>query len=253
MRARALLAAGPYQVASADFDGTNDYMTRGAGLSSAADSKLGTFSAWLRLDGLSAVANGNILCATSALGGSSALFSVALLPSAGTIRFTAFNATPTTILNLDSASLSPGASWHHIIASWDMADVAKRHIYVDDSSAISVNTYTNDVIDYTQGDWAVGALANGTQLLSGCLADLWFAPGQYIDLSVTANRRLFRSALGKPVFLGLDGSAPTGVSPLVYHKLYRSDAVASFATNRGSGGNFTITGTLDPATTNPSD
>src|SRR3990167_2984085 len=36
---------------SADFDGTNDWVSRGAGLTGAADSKTGIFSAWVRIDG----------------------------------------------------------------------------------------------------------------------------------------------------------------------------------------------------------
>jgi hypothetical protein len=39
----------------------------------------------------------------------------------------------------------------------------------------------------------------------------------------------------------------------MYHHLDNGEAVANFATNRGTGGNFTITGTLDTASTSPSD
>ena len=40
-----------YPPAIGDFDGTNDYLSRGSDLTGNADSKTGIFSAWLRIDG----------------------------------------------------------------------------------------------------------------------------------------------------------------------------------------------------------
>ncbi len=48
------------------------------------------------------------------------------------------------------------------------------------------------------------------------MAEFWFAPDQYIDFSVAANRNKFHSVAGKPVSLGTDGSAPTGSPPVLY-------------------------------------
>jgi len=50
----------------------------------------------------------------------------------------------------------------------------------------------------------------------------------------------FRSAGGKPVSLGSDGSTPTGTAPTVYLK----NPFGTFQNNLGGGGNFTVTGTL---------
>jgi len=68
-------------------------------------------------------------------------------------------------------------------------------------------------------------------------------------LSIEANRRKFIDAIGKPVFLGSDGSLPTGVAPAMF---FSGDSTA-FATNRGTGGPFTLTGSLTNASTSPSD
>jgi hypothetical protein len=89
--------------------------------------------------------------------------------------------------------------------------------------------------------------------LNGCLAEFWLAPGTYLDLTTAANIALFRGADGKPVDLGADGSLPTGSAPLIYLSCRPGDAASAFATNRGTGGDFTITGSLDVASTNPSD
>jgi hypothetical protein len=66
-------------------------------------------------------------------------------------------------------------------------------------------------------------------------------------------RQRFISADGKPVTLGPDGRLATGNVPLVYQHLADAESVANFATNRGGGGNFAITGALATASTSPSD
>jgi hypothetical protein len=86
-------------------------------------------------------------------------------------------------------------------------------------------------------------------MVSGAFADFWFAPGQFIDFSIEANRRKFIDASGKPVYLGTNGEAPTGTAPAVL----LSGGASSFATNKGTGGAFTLTGSLADASTSPSD
>lgn len=73
------------------------------------------------------------------------------------------------------------------------------------------------------------------------------------NITVKANRRKFISANGKPVFLGTDGSKPTGTPPIVFLSQQRNDTPNTFNINRGTGGDFTITGTLTESTTSPSD
>ena len=135
--------------------------------------------------------------------------------------------------------------------SWDMA--VTSHVYVNDASDKNQVTLTDDTIDYTKEDCVVGAQGDGTFKFDGCLAELYFAPGQYLDFSIVANRRKFISASGKPIQLGRRGELPTGTAPLVYQHLDKGEAVANFATNRGPGGDFTITGTPDTGSTSPSD
>ena len=88
----------------------------------------------------------------------------------------------------------------------------------------------------------------GTPLFTGDIADVYIAPGQFIDFSVEANRRKFISADGKPVDLGSNCSTPTGTAPAVCF----SGNASSFGTNKGTGGAFTLTGTLTDAVTSPS-
>jgi hypothetical protein len=232
---------------AADFDGTNDYMLRGGGLTGASDSKTGIFSAWIRLDAGDASAL-TILRSTNTTNAF-----LVLRRTDNCLAIGGDNAAGTEILLLKSVNTYiTGSTWLHLLASWDLANAA-GHLYINDASDISAPTLTNDTIDYTLADWGVGAAPGGSFLMNGCMAEMYFAPGQYLDFSIELNRRKFITTSGKPAYLGADGSIPTGTAPIMYHHLDNGEAVANFATNRGTGGNFTITGTLDTASTSPTD
>jgi hypothetical protein len=89
--------------------------------------------------------------------------------------------------------------------------------------------------------------------MDGGMAELFFAPGQFLDFSVQSNRRKFRSSGGKPISLGADGSTPTGTKPLIYLHLDDAETANNFATNRAGNGNLTVTGALTTRATSPSD
>src|SRR3990167_3560410 len=233
---------------SADFDGTNDYMTRGAGLTGASDSKSGIISAWVRFDGGDGAAM-QIIRSTTAV--NQFLF---LKRTDNVIGVAGDNAAGTEILLLLSdTAYTAGATWLHVLASWNLATAA-GHLYINDVSDLAAGpTLTDDTIDYTLSDWAIGAETAGSFKLNGCLAEVYFAPGQYLDFSLVVNRRKFISASGKPVSLGATGSLPTGTAPIVYQRVADGAAVATFATNLGTGGGFSITGPLTTGSTSPSD
>ena len=230
-----------------DFDGTNDYMTRGAGLTGIADGKQGIISAYIRMDGGDGVLQYILQANNTRIS--------AQRGSANTLRIIGQNSANTTILSIATvATYTTSATWRHFLASWDLATAGARFIYIDDVADLSVGTFTNDTLDYDMAspDWGIGGSAGGAARLNGCLAELFFHTS-YLDISVEANRRKFISSTGKPVDLGADGSTPLGVQPLVYCRVADGAAASTFATNLGSGGNWTITGSLDIASTSPSD
>lgn len=237
-------------VDSADFDGTNDYAQRGAELSGSTDSKLFTLSFWHRIDGGDASARRIFTNGVSAIGSA---FSVSLNTS-NQFAIAGANAASAVILNINSSAYVAGPTWRHVLISCDMANAASRHIYINDSSDLAtVTTYTNDTIDNTRTQWTIGAHGDASQKMNGCLAELWFTQGVYTDFSIVDNRRKFISSSLRPVYLGNSGELPTGTSPICFHHLADAETVANFALNRGTGGNFTITGTLDTGSTSPSD
>jgi len=251
MSANALLLAGgtPLRIVdAADFDGTNDYMLRGADLTGIADGKSGILSVWLRIDG----GNGTTRVLLSNLNSTF----VAYLLSDNKIWIAGQDDFHNTVMAFHTTNTyAAGATWLNILASWNLS-TGVLQLYINDVADLTTLVNTDVTIDYAEAttpNWAVGAYTVGTSKLNGCPAELYFAPNQYLDFSDVNNRRKFISAGGKPVHLGIDGSLPTGTAPIMYLHLDDGEAVANFATNRGTGGNFTITGTLDTATTSPSD
>ena len=230
-----------YQPNGVSFDGTNDYLTRGADLTGNADSKLVTGSFWFR-------------------GATSPPATLQRVYESGTPRFAinrnsnetisivGLSTAPALILSASTSAIND-TNWHHVCFSFDMSDTGRRHIYVDDVSDSSFAVYTDAAIDFTDTEHRLGARGAGAQSkFDGDLADFWLDFGTYVDLSVLANRRKFigENAINS-VDLGSDGSSPTGTSPIIFF----SGPTASWHTNKGTGGGFTENGALTDATTDP--
>jgi hypothetical protein len=225
----------------AGLDGTQ-WLTRGAGLTGVADSKQLTVSVWVYRS--SASANGaRILSASQVVGTapSPAINRIVGSNPANLFSINMNNSADTEILNVSTGVAIPADTWTHYMASFDLSDPAKCHLYQDDVSTLVTTTFTNDTIDFTRQEWSIAGYPDGTFKLTGGLGDLWFAPGVYIDLSIETNRRKFITAEGLPARLGATGSTPTGTAP----RIYMSGAFDSW-TNKGTGGAFTVTDSFSP-------
>lgn len=154
------------------------------------------------------------------------------------------------------------AQWHHIVASVksDLAQGEKIvKIYRDDVAVI--DPAFDPPLDFAGAfdivlngfEFSLGYGTAGAAVIE--LADFWFAGQSLLTGSdiTEATRRKFISAEGKPVNLGADGSTPTGTAPVVFFRRAPEAAASTFANNLGTGGAFTITGTLTNAGTSPSD
>lgn len=238
-----VLDAVQYQPNAVDFDGTNDYLIRGAEPTGNADGKRGLVSFWFRIDG---GAGAQLDLALNSNGNPEGLLIIRL--STGEIRINGYNAALTAILRLTTTStFAASSTWHHFLASWDLGVAGARHIYVDDAADLSVAIFTDDTIDYTLDNFAIGANTVGTDRWNGALAEVYINTAEYLDFSVASNRRRFISSSQRPVYLGPDGRRPTGARPLIY----LNGPGNNFRLNRGSGGDFTVTGSLDVASSRP--
>ena len=226
------------KIAGATFDGSNDYMTRGGSLTGSADSKVGTIACRIRLNG----GDASTMSLIHNTGG--ALHFRRLSDNTFTIK--AENSGGTTILNNPTASTyTSGSTWLNILISWDLGNDTVALMYINDSDdADTATTFTDDTIDYTVSNWAVGETLGATDLLNADIDFLWCDFTQKIDFSVEANRRLFFDATGERVDLGCNGETPTGTSPIIYLNRSYDD----FEDNQGTGGDFTVTGTLTQPT-----
>ncbi len=147
---------------------------------------------------------------------------------------------------LSDAFLTPN-TWHHILCSWDSSGPSfVGGIWIDDvpgfthqlpySSQIAawdevVETYVlsldPDDIDFTS-----------FFPLQGCVYNLYLNTQEYLDFSITSNRRKFISASMGVVDLGTNGELPTGTSP---SWCFQGDGTG-FLTNRGTEGVFSAVG-----------
>jgi hypothetical protein len=220
------------------FDGTNDYLLRGGDLTGSADSKMVTGSFWFR--NRVAGTGGMIYCAIDTAG--SCRFSIRVSSTFQLLgRGTGGG---TLIVDASGGTSIMDTDWHHIMFSIDLSNTAKRYVYLDGAlNSIPWTTYTDAVIDFTRTEHSVGAFTNGNIKFDGDIDDLWINLGAYMDLSDAANRAKFRDASGNPVDLGATGEKPTGSAPEVYLSS-RGGGLAGFATNKGTGGGFTLTGAL---------
>lgn len=212
------------------FDGTNDWLSRGAGLSGLADGRFGSMAFIVRV------------------GANGATYRILQSDNNGVrVRRATTNTINVQILGTgaevfnfsSSITVLADGNYHRVQLAWNTnfsAGNKLAHIRIDGvvDTSLSINDGSAAFdIDYTAGDWFIGSsTAGGSELLAGDLARFWFAP-QYVDFSA--------------VDIGINGEIPPGVTAVVD----LNGPAAGYATNLGTGGNFTVTGTLTDAADDP--
>lgn len=136
----------------------------------------------------------------------------------------------------------------HLLASWD-ADTGAVFVYLDDVdmtalASEAISDPSGELRYESTGSWGIGANDGGSIGYDGGLGEFYFNSGHHLDLSVEANRRKFIDSRGRAVYLGADGSVPTGTVPQIYLHLDNGEDPSNLGLNRGSGGDFTEQGTL---------
>jgi len=140
-------------------------------------------------------------------------------------------------------------NWHHYIASWTTGGSPNIQIFVD--GVVDTNGPPSaGTIAYATGGtkWELG---DASLPMDVDVADFWFDTGiafpSQLALTTPANLQKFING-GSAVNLGTNGATPSGTAPPVFF----SGAVASWNTNKGSGGGFTLNnGPLTASATNP--
>jgi hypothetical protein len=145
-----------------DFDGTNDYLTRGADLTGNADGKLFTWSFWFRTTASSGVVYQNDDGSVNiSLGGT------------GALTLFGFDAGFTVGFQVNTSDGLNDGAWHHCCGSVDTANVANRHLYIDDASDAAWAIYADGAMNFTEANHAIGATTVGGTKFNGDLADVY--------------------------------------------------------------------------------
>jgi hypothetical protein len=221
-----------YTPEAVHFDGVNDYLR--SLTFSGTDSKQLTGSMWVRFEGDAVAGQALIRDNASRIN----IFRHA----SEYLWFSINDGSGNDALDLNTSALD--TKWHHVLFSFDMSDVNKRHFYIDDIDEVPTYTNYNDlVLRLSVPTHAIGGNTAGGSLFNGDIADFWFDHGTYMDFSIEANRRKFIDANGYPVDLGADGSLPTGNVP----EIFLSGDHLYWQSNKGTNAGFTENGELTDA------
>lgn len=151
--------------------------------------------------------------------------------------------------NAPEASVSANA-WTHFLFSWDThhaAGLKRTQVAVNGTLAsVSVEQEFGDDSIYWTQDVVPYQLATGPFSDEFDVADFFFAVDVDVDLTNAANIAKFISG-GKPV------DPATAVAAFGTPAVLFSGNASTFGTNQGSGGSFTLTGSLTNASSSPSD
>lgn len=232
----------PYIPNAVNFNTAGTFLSHSTPLTGVTDSNTITFSLWYRPSHIGRqtffyVYDGSAITTVDIRLGFDNLPRINLTDSSGAALLS-------TVLN----PIFQIGQYYHILVSADLSDTDKFHVYVDDTLIANTPTaYNNGLVAINNPLYRIGSNPFGGDRLRGDLADFWMDIGTYIDLSVEANRRKFIDASGNPVFLGADGSLPTGTAP----DIFLTGDTANWHTNKGTGGGFTENGALADAPSTP--
>lgn len=224
------------------YDGVNDYLTEALPYTGAAASKTFLFSGFFKpapISDMLILGFGN---------SNNYMFRGNASPGNFIIQFS--NSAGTAILQMTVNSALPSNVYSHIAIAVDLANSANRAVMVNRAAAsVSWATYTNDNIDFARSSGSVqlgnGATSTSTTKYSGEMQNVYFAPGQWIDITNTTNLNKLVATDGTPVSVGATGSLLTGTAPAFY---FEGNA-SNFGTNKGNGGTFTQSGLFENGTT----
>lgn len=145
--------------------------------------------------------------------------------------------------------------WYHFLVSVDTSVTPAIKKFYLNGVSVALDLNFNDglpvpmTLDFFNrtfyvNDWKI---AGGTQPAIQDMADVWIST-EFLDIDDAAVRAKFIAA-GKPVSLGSTGQLPSGRTPEI---CFSGDA-SGFVTNRGTGGAFTLVGSVTDVGSSPSD
>ena len=233
-------AGGVYQTDAVTFDGVNDTLSENAG--NFFNDKRALLSVWVKLNTTPplnwprVISDAGITLQRTGAGEDWEL----TFWSAGSFQEARFVMTHS----------STDTGWHHIMANIN-SNTQDVNCYFD--GVAQTNLASGPALDVFLSFGGVEFVAAHVSSASASVADFYWTVSDDIDLSVAANRLKFRSASGKPVFLGDTAELPTGLSGIMFFK--GNASVWNTPDNTGSAADidFVMTGAVTDSATSPSD
>lgn len=219
--------ASPFVAHGATFDGSTQYMTlTSSGPTGLADGHLVSFSALFRR-----TTNATDQTLFWLDNGSNSIRFTIHISTDNKIYVRGRNSTPADVLDIGgSTAISAGSTLHHLYGCFDLTDNAKRKIYLDGvAETLSVTTYDNaGTIKFTNTGvhYRVGAANAVNAWWAGDIGMFWL-DDIYLD-----SPAMFYSG-GIPLNPGATGTGAV---------FYLNGSGDLFATNSGTGGDFTVSG-----------
>ena len=223
----------PYRTPASNYDGTNDNALRGGDLTGAADGSAFTFSCWFEPNATGTEMQ--IIDATN---------TVFFMRHDTSNRLDFFvKNTIGTIVGRRITTDTYTSGFHHVVVSSSGSNLL---MYVDGAVPAfdSSTTPSGETFDLTATEWGIGGRTSALNRWNGCLSEIYYND-EFVDVSDPANLRKFIAPNGQPARMGDSGTYPTGTAPLIY----APDGDPS--DNKGTGGNFTITGALTTCANKP--
>lgn len=221
----------------ADFNGTTGRLTKSSALTGVSDGKTISGSFWVMFDNAST----NVRILTEATGSSNRL--LITRTSGNALQIGIFNSSGGDVVNVSTiAGIFSSGTQYSVQFCFDVTNAAKRKIYINsEDMTLSVAAYNNQDMVFSGDNWTFGALYTGTysQYLDGKLSEFYLTT-EYIDFSQEANRLKFRDCFGNPTDLPSAITALSVPNPAIYMRF----PPTSFGTNSGTGGDFTVNGTI---------
>lgn len=220
------------------FDGSTTALSKATDFTGVTDGKQWTFSLWFYRNS----ATGGTIFG----GNDEPVFNIGATGSAEITLYEPGSVSNPLNITFPTSTFATG-TWYNIIVSIDLTNASNRHVYVNDSAAsVTYASYNNLTCEFSK-PFDIGRNDGPSNYFDGAMFDFWMNFNQYLDLSVTANRRKFISASGSPVGLGPEGQNPNGTAPDVF----LSGKVNNWHINKGTAGGFTENGTLTLAPSRP--
>jgi hypothetical protein len=215
----------------ADFDGSTGYLSKTSALSGVSDSKTFSCSFWLNRD-----AGDGFIYRMATSGGDYIFF---IRENGGTIDIRATSANGGIVVFSVNPSFTLTAGVNYCIQlGVDLSDTAKWSLYINGVLATTTySVYVNTAAGFSTAPNS--KFSDNSNYYDGKISEFYFTT-DYIDFSQEANRLKFRDVFGNPVDLTQqieDGAIP---NPAIYMRF----PPTSFGTNYGTGGNFTVNGTI---------